>query len=225
MKNTVTRDNIGAVRSVYLVPLDPPRHADAIYQGTHGPERDDLWRFLRNGPFATAEGHRNHIEELCGSGRFKGLAVVETATAAVMGQAGFIRVDAEHRSAELAYVLFLPAMQRSRGGTEAFYLLLRYAFDILGVKRLEWRCDSRNARSEQAALRLGFSREGLMRQHMVVKGESRDTLVFSLLRAEWRSLRPVFEEWLSAENFGSDGRAKDRLERIRDRNVLQALSR
>jgi len=95
----------------------------------------------------------------------------------------------------------------------------------MNLQRLEWSCDARNEKSERAALRLGFSWEGTMRQHMVVKGETRDTKIFSLLRSEWRVMRETLEAWLAPENFGEDGVARHRLERIRDREVCAALSR
>ncbi|MNN05384.1 hypothetical protein D3C81_1181420 [compost metagenome] len=105
-------------------------------------------------------------------------------------------------------------MQRSPGSTEAVYLLAKRAFD-LGYRRLEWKCNSLNARSMRAAERLGFTYEGTFRQHMVVKDRNRDSAWFSILDSEWPVRQRAFEAWLSEENFDVEGRQKRRLEDLR----------
>ena len=126
-----------------------------------------------------------------------------------------MRFSPEHRSVEIGYVLFLPSLQRTRGGTESLFLLMSHVFETMKLRRCEWRCDSRNARSERAALRLGFRAEGHLRQHMIVKGVNRDTLVFSLLDAEWPIIKTALSAWLADENFDQDGAAKRSLDEIR----------
>lgn len=126
-----------------------------------------------------------------------------------------MKFSAEHRSAEIGYILFLPALQRTRGGTETLYLLMHHAFETLKLRRCEWRCDSENGKSERAALRMGFRREGLLRQHMMVKGRNRDTTIFSVLDQEWPEGKTALGSWLADENFDADGHAKRRLEEIR----------
>ncbi len=214
MTENATTD-LPAGRYVRLVPLDPSRHTEALHVGSHGAQRDELWRYLRDGPFADVTEHRRHLEHLCASGQFSGFAVIDVGTSEVLGQTALMKHSVEHRSAEIGYVLFLPALQRTRGGTEALYLLMRHGFETLKLRRCEWRCDSQNVRSERAALRLGFQPEGLLRQHMVVKGRNRDTMIFSLLDGEWPAIRSAFVTWLSANNFDHDENAQRRLEDIR----------
>ena len=102
-------------------------------------------------------------------------------------------------------------MQRTPLATEAQYLLARYAFETLGYRRYEWKCNAFNAPSRRAALRYGFTFEGILRQHMIVKGRNRDTAYFSMLDSEWPARKAAFERWLAPENFDSDGRQKTKL--------------
>jgi hypothetical protein len=85
-------------------------------------------------------------------------------------------------------------------------------FDDLGYRRYEWKCNDRNAPSRRAALRLGFTFEGVFRQHMIIKSRNRDTAWFSMLDREWPARREAFENWLDPANFDAEGRQKRRLE-------------
>jgi RimJ/RimL family protein N-acetyltransferase len=102
-------------------------------------------------------------------------------------------------------VLFSPSLQRTRAATEAMYLMAGHAFDRLGYRRYEWKCNAKNLPSRHAALRLGFTFEGIFRQHMVVKGRNRDTAWFSMLDCEWPARKRAFEAWLAPANFASGG--------------------
>ena len=112
---------------------------------------------------------------------------------------------------EVGHLAFSPALQRTPAATEAMYLMLRRVFDELGYRRYEWKCDSLNAPSVAAAKRLGFTFEGIFRQHMIVKGRSRDTAWFAMLDSEWPARKAAFERWLAPENFDRDGRQKTKL--------------
>ena len=103
------------------------------------------------------------------------------------------------RRIEIGHIWYVPAAQRTRANTEVAYLLLRRAFEELGYRRVEWKCDASNARSRTAAERLGFTFEGIFRQHMIVKGRNRDTAWFSMLDAEWPRVRRAMETWFEAE--------------------------
>jgi len=109
---------------------------------------------------------------------------------------------------EVGHILYSPALQRTPLGTEAQYLLARYAFETLGYRRYEWKCNALNAPSRRAALRYGFVFEGVLRQHMIAKGRNRDTAYYSMLDSEWPQRKLNFERWLSPDNFTADGRQK-----------------
>jgi RimJ/RimL family protein N-acetyltransferase len=119
--------------------------------------------------------------------------------------ASFMRMDPQNGVIEIGHIWFAPALQRTRQATEAIYLMARHAFDDLGYRRLEWKCDSLNGPSRRAAERFGFTYEGVFRQHMVVNGRNRDTAWFSIIDGEWPAVRAAFEAWLAPENFDSKG--------------------
>ena len=109
-----------------------------------------------------------------------------------------------------------PPLQRSTAATEALCLLARHVF-AAGFRRLEWKCDSRNLASRRAAQRLGFSFEGVFRNHMVVKGQSRDTAWFAITDAEWPDLSAAHDIWLDPANFDADGRQRRALGTLTER--------
>jgi RimJ/RimL family protein N-acetyltransferase len=109
-------------------------------------------------------------------------------------------------------------LQRRPAATEAMYLLMRRVFDELGYRRYEWKCDSLNAPSRAAALRLGFRYEGLFRQAVVYKGRNRDTAWFSIIDSEWPALCRAFESWLDPANFDAAGRQRLSLASLREKS-------
>ncbi|KAG2412976.1 hypothetical protein HFD88_010535 [Aspergillus terreus] len=135
----------------------------------------------------------------------------------VVGYYSLLRITPEHLSVEIGHVLFSSVLQKTVCATEALYLLLRYAFETLGYRRVEWKCNSLNEGSRRAALRYGFTYEGTFRQHMVVKGRNRDTAWFSMLREEWDGgIKAAMEGWLDPGNFDDNGRQRRKLEDIRN---------
>jgi RimJ/RimL family protein N-acetyltransferase len=117
-----------------------------------------------------------------------------------------MRIEPAHRVIEVGGILFTPRLQRTVGATEAMYLMARHVFEDLGYRRYEWKCNALNAPSRRAALRLGFTFEGVFRQHMIVKGRNRDTAWFSMLDSEWPQRKAAFERWLDPSNFNAEGR-------------------
>ena len=132
-----------------------------------------------------------------------------------VGVASYLRIDPAMGSIEVGHLSYSPALQRSAVATEAMYLMMRRAFDELGYRRYEWKCDSLNAPSRRAAERLGFRYEGTFRQMMVIKQRSRDTAWYSILDSEWPALRTAFERWLDPANFDASGAQRARLEELR----------
>jgi RimJ/RimL family protein N-acetyltransferase len=133
-------------------------------------------------------------------------AVIDRATSRCQGRQALMRIVPEHGVIEVGSILWNPPIARSRVATEALYLHARFIFDDLGYRRLEWKCNALNAPSRRAAERFGFTYEGLFRQHMVVKGENRDTAWFAMTDADWPARRVRFERWLDPANFDAQGR-------------------
>jgi RimJ/RimL family protein N-acetyltransferase len=198
-------------RVVTLRPFDLPAQAEALYQGTHGPEKEDLWRYMSEGPFDGQDEFKAAFATKQRSVDPFFFAIVENATGVPVGQASYLRIEPDHRVIEVGNIIFTPALQQSRGATEAMYLMARHAFEDLGYRRYEWKCNALNQPSRRAALRLGFAFEGVFRQHMIIKGRNRDTAWFSMVDSEWPQRRASFERWLAPSNFDQTGRQKQPL--------------
>jgi len=195
-------------RAVALVPLDAERHASALFQAANGGDKDRVWTYLADGPYGDAAVFKTAIAAKAQSADPLFFAVLDNACGLAVGYQTLMRIDATHRVIEVGNVLYTPALQRTIGATEAQYLFAAYVFDQLGYRRYEWKCNDLNAPSKRAALRLGFVFEGVFRQHMVVKGRSRDTAWFAMLDSEWPARRAAFERWLAPDNFDAAGRQK-----------------
>ncbi len=195
-------------RAVTLAPLDADSHADALFHGANGGDKDRVWTYLSDGPYADAAVFKASIAAKAQSADPLFFAILDNASRSAVGYQTLMRVDATNRVIEVGNILYTPAMQRTIGATEAQYLFARYVFDELGYRRYEWKCNDLNAPSKRAALRFGFAFEGVFRQHMIIKGRNRDTAWFSMLDSEWPQRRAAFEHWLAPENFDAAGRQK-----------------
>lgn len=193
---------------VTLEPLDAS-HGEALWEAVQG--HDQLWTWLAGGPYT---GRAAIIDSLqCWRDAEKAVlfAILPAETARAQGWASFMRIKPQHGVIEVGNVLFSPALQRSRAATEAMYLLARHVFENLGYRRYEWKCNALNTASRRAAERLGFTFEGIFRQHMVVRDRSRDTAWFSMLDHEWPARKRAFEAWLDPANFDEHGRQRHSL--------------
>ena len=186
-------------RYVSLVSLDAAAHAEPLWRASHdgSEEAARMWTYLGYGPFADAEQMRAWLASIEPSEDPTFLTVVTNAGDPV-GVVSFLNVDAAMRKIELGHIWYAPSAQRTEANTEVAYLMMREAFDAWGYRRVEWKCDALNARSRAAALRLGFTFEGVFRNHMVVKGRNRDTAWFSVIDQEWPAVRAALERWLAA---------------------------
>jgi RimJ/RimL family protein N-acetyltransferase len=197
---------------VRLEPVEPGAHAESLYRLSHSrPEDAVLWIYLAYGPFADQGALAAWLEERARSEDPLFFALVEQASGEAAGMASYLNIVPANGSIEIGHIWFAPSMQKSRAATEAIYLLARHAFDELGYRRLEWKCDALNAASIRAARRFGFTYEGTFRQHMVVKGRNRDTAWFALLDRDWPAVRGAFERWLAPANFDAAGRQRTAL--------------
>jgi RimJ/RimL family protein N-acetyltransferase len=195
-------------RLVNLAPVDPLSHGESLFKLTCGTGKEHLWTYLLRGPFADRKEFDAYLQQLAALEDPMCFAIVERGSARAVGWASYMRIEPAHRVIEVGNVMFSPVLRRTAGATEAIYLMARNAFEVLGYRRLEWKCNALNAASRRAALRFGFSFEGIFRQHMVVKGHSRDTAWFSIIDAEWPMRKEAFETWLQPSNFDGEGRQK-----------------
>ena len=198
-----------AGRTVALEPLRVAAHAADLWDSIAGADPDGaLWTYMSVGPFADAAALRRWLESCEGSRDRWHHAIVPAATGRAAGMAAFLRCDAPNGVIEIGFIWLSPGLQRTREATEALFLLMREAFDELGMRRLEWKCNALNAASRRAAVRLGFRFEGVFRQHMIVKGRNRDTAWYAILDRDWPAIRAAFEAWLADDNFDAAGRQR-----------------
>jgi len=199
-------------RYVTLEPLHADRHCAALWEAVRG--YDEVWQWLSDGPYASQADLHRALADKQASASAVFLAILpegsDKPTAA--GYASFMRIEPAHGVVEVGNIMLSPHLQRTRAATEAMYLMARHVFDDLGYRRYEWKCNAGNEPSRRAALRLGFSFEGIFRQHMVIKDRNRDTAWFAMLDSEWPARRKAFETWLDPANFDRQGRQNTRLQ-------------
>jgi RimJ/RimL family protein N-acetyltransferase len=205
-------------RTVTLEPLDASRHAASLWNAIQG--HDEVWQWLFDGPYATEADFTAAIARKQADTNQLFYAVIPTATSkaagtgsprtglrqgGAAGYASYLRMEPAQGVIEVGNILLSPSLQRTTAATEAMYLMARHVFDDLGYRRYEWKCNALNAPSRRAAQRFGFTFEGIFRQHMVIKGNNRDTAWFSILDQEWPARKQAFEAWLDPANFDANG--------------------
>ena len=196
-------------RYVTLEPLGTG-HAGALYDALCNPGDEQLWTYRPTDPPVDVPAMAALIEQTIAAPELVTFALVPTGETA-QGIASYTRIDTATGQVEIAGVLYARSLQRTRAATEAIHLSMRHAFDELGYRRFEWKCDSLNEPSRRAAARLGFTYEGRFRNHMVTKGRNRDTDWFSITDGEWPAVRAEHERWLDPTNFDGAGRQLTRL--------------
>lgn len=202
---------------VLLEPLDPDRHSESLYAASH--ENDEarrVWTYLPDGPFEDFVSFQQWAKRKEVESDRLFFAFRDKHTERLGGMATYLDIRPGMGSIEMGYIWFAPFLQRTRQATEALFLMLRYAFDELKYRRMQWRCNALNEKSRAAALRLGFTFEGIFYQHMVVKGHNRDTAWYSILDYEWPRIRTNFELWLAPSNFDTRGRQISSLRRLNE---------
>ena len=188
--------------------LNAARHGQSFWQAACGHDR--IWTYLPHGPFGDFAAFSKWLDG-CEQSEARYFYAVIDRDEQVVGVMSLMEIRPAMRVIEVGYIAYAPALQRTPLATEAQYLLARYAFDELGYRRYEWKCDSLNAPSRRAAQRFGFIFEGIFRQHMIVKGRNRDTAWYAMLDGEWPARKRNFERWLAPTNFDADGRQQQSL--------------
>jgi len=191
---------------VLLRPLDAAADAEPLYAVSHAPHGDpSIWTYLPDGPYESIEQLRQTLRWAEGSEDPLYFALVPAGEHLPLGWVAYMRITPEFGVIEIGHIWFAQQLRRTTAATEAIYLLARYAFDELGYRRLEWKCNALNAASRRAAERFGFAFEGVFHKHLIVKGRNRDTAWFAITDDEWPALRRGYESWLAPENFDAGG--------------------
>lgn len=202
-------------RFVRLEPLSASAHGDELYLAATEGDADTRFRWLFETTPTSREEFQVWLEKVEASADPLFFAVIDKASGKVAGRQTIMRIDPTYGVAEIGNIHWGPLIQQRPATTEALYLFARYLLDNLGYRRFEWKCNNNNEPSKRAALRYGFQYEGLFRNHMIVKGENRDTAWFAMTDADWAVAKPAFEAWLQPSNFDENGKQKQTLAALR----------
>jgi RimJ/RimL family protein N-acetyltransferase len=194
---------------VLVRPIAPEIDAEPLFIASHPADGDrSIWTYLPDGPYEDPEQLRRMLEWAADAEDPVYFALVPLPGETPLGIAAYLRITPDMGVIEIGHIWFGARLARTTAATEAIYLLARHAFDDLGYRRLEWKCNSLNAASRGAAKRFGFTFEGIFRKHQIVKGRNRDTAWFSITDDEWPAIRGGYEAWLAPANFDDDGRQR-----------------
>jgi RimJ/RimL family protein N-acetyltransferase len=202
-----------AGRTCRLEPLDTARHGADLHAANVLDTDGRSWTYLPYGPFDSLDDYKAWLDSVVGVPDPQFHAVVDRASDRAVGVASYLRIDPASGSIEVGHIHYSPLVQRTVAATEAMYLMMKRAFE-LGYRRYEWKCDSLNASSRAAAMRLGFSYEGVFRQARVSKGRNRDTAWYAAMDHEWPALDQAFRRWLDPANFDERGRQRTSLSEL-----------
>lgn len=198
-----------AGRFCRVEPVDLDRHALDLFESSRLDRDGRNWTYLGTDAPLDLESYRDWLARFGDDPMLH--AIVDARSGKAAGVAAYLRIDPASGVIEVGHINYSPLLQRTAAATEAMYLMMRRAFDELGYRRYEWKCDNLNAPSRAAAKRLGFTFEGVFRQALVYKGRNRDTAWFSIIDEEWPAIRAEFERWLAPENFDPEGRQRTSL--------------
>lgn len=206
------RTHVG--RYCLLEPLEVDRHGAQLYEAFSLDVEGRDWTYLPYGPFQSKEEFLEWVRQVSPLNDPLFFAIVDRASQRAEGVASYLRITPASGSIEVGHIHYSPRLKGTAAGTEAMYLMMKHAFE-LGYRRYEWKCDALNANSRKAALRLGFTFEGIFRQATVYKGRNRDTAWYSVIDREWPQLERAFLCWLDPANFDEHGRQRKRLQELR----------
>jgi len=195
-----------------LEPLDVDRHLRDLFEAYAEDAEGILWTYIPYGPFRSIDEFRNWMEPACALDDPLFFAVIEMATGMAVGVAAYMRIKPDVGVIEVGSITYSTRLQRTPAATEAMFLMLRRAFNELGYRRYEWKCDALNAPSRKAAERLGFRFDGLFKQAIVYKGRNRDTAWYSILDRDWPPIERAYKKWLAEKNFDEEGQQRRTLQ-------------
>ena len=196
---------------VVLEPINPTKHVTQLFNNFYQDKKNTIWNYFPYGPFKNIKDFKKWLLNSCMNKDPFCYAIYAKRHKQYCGMASYLRITPEHGSIEVGHINYSPLLQNTVEGTETMYLMMSNAFDQLGNRRYEWKCNNLNNASKKAALRLGFTYEGLFRQMNVFKGRNRDTAWFSIIDSEWKNLRKRYQKYLITDNFDQNFIQKQKL--------------
>jgi RimJ/RimL family protein N-acetyltransferase len=198
-------------KSVILEPLKISKHSKDLFNNFSKDKKNLIWKYLPYGPFKTYKSFRKWTRSFCLNKDPFFYAIYSKKLGQYCGMASYLRITPKHGTIEVGHINYSPVLQNTVEGTETMYLMMLNAFDILGNRRYEWKCNNLNSASKNAARRLGFRFEGIFRQMFVFKGRSRDSAWFSIVDKEWKKIKKGYQKFLNPSNFDKIKKQKRKL--------------
>ncbi|GAA5810993.1 hypothetical protein MFLAVUS_004422 [Mucor flavus] len=188
---------------IRLQRLNPEQDYEELYDISHGtPEKLAIWNYLHfefpyKQPFESVDLFKQFLIDLNENENWVTFVVVDKKSNRKIGQLSFLNIVPSHKRAEIGGVWYTPEFHGTYANTESALLLLFHLFENFGFRRAEWKLNADNIPSGKAAAKLGFTEEGVFRQHMLVNGVNRDTKWYSMLDSEWEEKKNALFERLS----------------------------
>ena len=210
-KAKIPSKNIIKGRYVKLEPINIKKHSKDLYLSFSQDKKNKIWNYLPYGPFKSFESFQKWLSIFCLNKDPFFYAIYFKRHKKYCGMASYLRITPNHGTIEVGHINYSPLLQNTKEGTETMYLMLKNAFEVLGNRRYEWKCNNLNTSSKKAAIRLGFTFEGVFRQMNVFKGRNRDTAWFSILDKEWKKIKKSYLKFLDPKNFDQNHNQKKKL--------------
>tara|TARA_B110000438_G_C15656372_1_gene581851 strand:- start:111 stop:782 length:672 start_codon:yes stop_codon:yes gene_type:complete len=185
----------------FLEPINVKKHSKDLYNNFLKDKKNIIWTYLPYGPFKTYKNFKKWLKYFCLNKDPFFYAIYSMKRKQYCGMASYLRITPEHGLIEVGHINYSPILQNTTEGTETMYLMMRNAFEVLGNRRYEWKCNNLNIPSKKAAKRLGFKFEGMFRQMQITKGRNRDNAWYSIIDKEWNKLKKGYLKFLKPSNF------------------------
>ena len=195
----------------FLEPINIRKHSKDLYKNYSLDKKNVIWAYLPYGPFKSHGSFKKWLKSFCLNKDPFFYAIYSKKHNQYCGMASYLRITPEHGSIEVGHINYSPILQNTTEGTETMYLMMKNAFEVLGNRRYEWKCNNLNSASKYAAERLGFKFEGIFRQMFIFKGRNRDTAWYSIIDKEWPNYKKKYLFYLKKFNFTKTNRQRKRL--------------
>jgi len=195
----------------FLEPINIRKHSKDLYKKFSLDKKNIIWTYLPYGPFKSYGSFKKWLKSFCLNKDPFFYAIYSKKHKQYCGMASYLRITPKHGSIEVGHINYSPILQNTTEGTETMYLMMKNAFEVLGNRRYEWKCNNLNSASKYAAERLGFKFEGIFRQMFIFKGRNRDTAWYSIIDKEWPNYKKKYLFYLKKSNFTKANRQRKSL--------------
>ena len=195
----------------YLEPVNVKKHSKDLFKNFSKDKKGIDWIYMPQGPFKNEISLKKYLNNKNLTGNPFFYTIYSKRLKTFCGLASYLRIKPQVGTIEVGYITYAKNLQRTVEATEAMFLMMKNAFDKLGYRRYEWKCDNLNERSRKAALRLGFKFEGLFRQATIYKNRNRDTVWYSIIDKEWKKHKKKYLTFLKKSNFTDKLKQKRKL--------------